>query len=259
MSRSPLRRRVLRFAVVASVLAATTGCSAARAGTAPYTDSHSTGGIVLYDKDGTAVTSGSTNDRPFVAKAVGQAKAPQPYDGDGRKATLLAFLPRKDADATQWHGRFLTGASAYTDPAHPTVVAPDGAGSLREFLDVYPTQWDGLVQLRIYLGVPGEATLTTSYATADIKVTGDRWTVVRGGGAGALGAALTLREGGADVPIEVRVDGSPAPSPTGSGGGGGPLPRTGTDVMTLAGAGALLVAAGVAAVVLGRRRKAVRA
>ncbi|MDG6101779.1 LPXTG cell wall anchor domain-containing protein [Dactylosporangium aurantiacum] len=254
-----LAGQVLAAAVLAAiVLAAATACTTGPASAVPYTDSRSTGGIVLYDKDGTAVTSGRTNDRPFVAKAVGQAKAPDPYDRDGRKATLLAFLPRQDADPTQWHGRFLTGASAYPDPAHPTVVAPDGAGSLGEFLDVYPTQWDGLVQLRIYLGVPGEATLTSSYATADIRVSGDRWTVVRAGRAGALGAAaMTLREGGADVPIEVRVDGSPAPSP--AGGGGGPLPRTGTDVTTLAGAGALLVAAGVTAVVLGRRRRAVRA
>ncbi|MET7419414.1 LPXTG cell wall anchor domain-containing protein [Dactylosporangium sp. NPDC005555] len=263
MTRAP---RLLRSLFAASVLAATTtACTAAHAETVPYTDSRSTGGIVFYDKDGKAVTSGSTTDRPFVAKAVGQARAPEPYDRDGRKATLLAFLPRKDADPTQWHGRFMTGASAYPDAAHPTVVSPAEAGSLAEFLEVYPTQWNGLVQLRIYLGVPGEATLTTSYTSADIKVTGGTWTVVRAGTTGALGAAgafgaaaMAREDGSAGVPIEVRVGGSnsPSPSPTG-GGGGGPLPRTGTDVMTLAAGGLLLVGAGVAAVLLGRRRRAV--
>lgn len=183
-----------RVALAASVLAATAAlttaaCSDEKPEQVPYTDGRSVGGIVLYDKDGKPITSGKMADKPFVAKAVGQAKAPEPYDREGRKATLLAFLPRKDADPTQWHGRFLTGASAYTDVAHPTVVAPAGAGSLAEFLEVYPTQWNGLVQLRIYLGVPGEETLTTSYTTADIKVTGDTWTVVRGAQTGAQSGA----------------------------------------------------------------------
>ncbi|GAA3194588.1 LPXTG cell wall anchor domain-containing protein [Dactylosporangium siamense] len=258
-----------RLTVAAVVLAAaaaltTTGCSADKPAAVPYTDSRSAGGIVLYGKDGKPATTGKTADKPFVAKAIAQAKAPEPYDRDGRKATLLAFLPRKDADPTQWHGRFLTGASAYPDAAHPTVVAPAEAGSLAEFLDVYPTQWDGLVQLRIYLGVPGEETLTTSYATADIRVSGGTWTVVRGGStkaAGRIGAAMAgaaVMDGETGVPIEVRVDGgstSPSPSPT-PAGGGGPLPRTGADVMTLAGGGLLLVVAGVAAVLLGRRRRA---
>jgi LPXTG-motif cell wall-anchored protein len=264
-----------RLASAASVLAvtaalATAGCSADEPAAVPYTDSRSVGGIVLHDKDGKTVTSGRTTDRPFVAKAVAQARAPEPYDRDGRKATLLAYLPRRDADPTQWHGRFLTGASAYADVAHPTALAPAEGGSLADFLDEYPTQWDGLVQLRIYLGVPGEATLTTSYTTADLKVTGDRWTVVRGGSgkaaagraaAGRLGAAMAgaaVMDGATGVPIEVRVDGStgPSPSPT---GGGGPLPRTGADVMALAAAGGLLIAAGVGAVLLGRRRRAATA
>ncbi|GAB3854128.1 LPXTG cell wall anchor domain-containing protein [Dactylosporangium cerinum] len=256
-----------RLTFAAAVLAATaalatTGCSADKPDGVPYTDSRSAGGIVLYGKDGKPATSGRTADKPFVAKAIAQAKAPEPYDREGRKATLLAFLPRKDADPTQWHGRFLTGASAYPDVAHPTVVAPAEAGSLAEFLDVYPTQWDGLVQLRIYLGVPGEETLTTSYATADIRVSGGTWTVVRAGSANAAGrlaaavAGAAVMDGGTGVPIEVRVDGgSTSPSPT-PAGGGGPLPRTGSDVMTLAGGGLLLVVAGVAAVLLGRRRRA---
>ncbi|MEV4517407.1 LPXTG cell wall anchor domain-containing protein [Dactylosporangium sp. NPDC049525] len=267
MTRGPVTRFAFAASVLVATAVATAACSDSKPEQVPYADSRSVGSIALYDKDGKAVTSGKTADKPFVAKAVGQARAPEPYDREGRKATLLAFLPRKDADPTQWHGRFLTGASPYTDVAHPTVVAPAEAGSLADFLEVYPTQWNGLVQLRIYLGVPGEETLTTSYTTADIKVSGGTWTVVRGATGSAagprtgnlVGAAMVgkaVRDGETGVPIEVRVEGTNSPSPTPTGGGGGPLPRTGTDVMTLVGGGLTLVVVGVAAVLLGRRRRA---
>jgi LPXTG-motif cell wall-anchored protein len=268
MTRGP----VLRSAAAASVLVATAAlataaCSDDKPAQVPYTDGRSVGMIALYDKDGKAVTSGKISDKPFVAKAVSQARAPQPYDHEGRKATLLAFLPRKDADPTQWHGKFLTGASAYPDAAHPTVISPAEAGSLAEFLETYPTQWDGLVQLRIYLGVPGEATLTTSYATADIRVHDGTWTVVRGATgtaagrhAGSMVAAAVVdaavMDGETGVPIEVRVGGTENPTPTPTGGDGGPLPRTGTDVITLVGAGLALIAAGAVAILIGRRRRA---
>ncbi|GGM73813.1 hypothetical protein GCM10007977_089210 [Dactylosporangium sucinum] len=247
-------------AAVAMVAAlATTGACGKDDEPVPYTDSRSAGVIALYGRDGNIVTQGKVSDKPFVAKAVGHVKAAPPYDGEGRKATLLGFLPRHGTDPTQWNGRFLTGASTYEDPARPTVIAPPEAGSLAEFLEVYPTQWNGLVQLRIFLGVPGEGTLTSSYATADIKVTGDTWKLVRGATTEAIGEQprdihpVGVRETG--VPISVEVSGSPHPSPSPSNGA--PLPRTGTDVMTIAGAGLALVAVGAIAVALGRRRRKV--
>ncbi|MET7396711.1 LPXTG cell wall anchor domain-containing protein [Dactylosporangium sp. NPDC005572] len=254
--------RLTRAAAAMSMVAvlATVGACGEDEEPVPYTDTRSTGVIALYGRDGNIVTQGKVSDKPFVAKAVSHVRAAAPYDGEGRKATLLAFLPRHGIDPTQWNGRFLTGASTYGDPARPTAIAPAEADSLAAFLEAYPTQWNGLVQLRIFLGVPGEPTLTSSYASADIKVTGDTWKVVRGATTEAIGEQpreivqpVGVRETG--VPISVEVSGSPHPSPSPSNGG--PLPRTGTDVMTIAGAGLALVAVGALAVALGRRRRKV--
>jgi len=37
-----------------------------------------------------------------------------------------------------------------------------------------------MIQLRIYLGAPQQPGLTTKYVTADIRVDGQTWTLLRG-------------------------------------------------------------------------------
>ncbi|MFG2037306.1 LPXTG cell wall anchor domain-containing protein [Dactylosporangium sp. NPDC048998] len=249
---------------VAAALALLTACGK-KEERVPYHDERSTGAIVLYGADGKAKTSGKLSDKPFVAKAVSQAAAPAPYDGEGRKATLLAYQPRENVSPELWAGTFLTGANAYSDAAHPTVEAPEQGFSLGEFIKQYPTRWNGLVQLRIYLGVPNEPTLNSSYATADLKVEGDTWTLLsarsdaaaRPRPADGLRLALGAPARDEGVPIMVNVSGSPMPSTTPTGPpGGGDLPRTGLNILFIVGVGIGLVALGAAVLVAARRRNA---
>jgi LPXTG-motif cell wall-anchored protein len=44
----------------------------------------------------------------------------------------------------------------------------------------FSPMWDGLIQLRIYLGAANQPMREHEYAATDIRVTGNRWEVVRG-------------------------------------------------------------------------------
>lgn len=159
----------------------------------PYTDPNATGVIGLCDKAGHAVTHGNIHDAPFVWRAVSSTPAPAPYDAAGRTATLYAFQPRPSVPPGQWSGDSLTAAARYTDAAHPMAQATGGDERLADFLGAYPTMVDGLLQLRIYLGAPGEPLYGLKYAATDIKVTGDTWTVVHGGAVPCTtGSAVSL-------------------------------------------------------------------
>jgi hypothetical protein len=243
---------VLMLAAVTIGTVAGRGRSASAADTVPYTDSRSTGFITLYDKAGKPIKSGNIDDHPFVWKAEGSAKALAPYDGTGRKATLYAYQPRQGADPSTWSGDTLTASTDYADPAHPTATASTVDFSLQDYLSEFPARWDGLVQLRIYLGVPGQSTYTVKYASTDLKVTGKTWAVVGGGpGAGAGGANIPGTAGAVDsaatgVPnggAQPGASGSTAPD-NGSGGGAGddeiPLSQVLPDIGTPPG---LIVAA----------------
>jgi hypothetical protein len=245
---------VLMLAAVTIGTVAGRGRSASAADAVPYNDPRSTGFITLYDKAGKPVKSGSIDDHPFVWKAAGSAKALAPYDGNGRKATLYAFQPRQGADPSTWSGDTLTASTDYTDPAHPTATASTVDFSLQDYLSEFPARWDGLVQLRIYLGVPGQSTYTVRYASTDLKVTGRTWTVVGGGpGAGSGGANIPGTAGAVDSAASgvpnggaqpLSASGSVAPDSGGSGAGAGddqiPLSQVLPDIGTPPG---LIVAA----------------
>ena len=180
------RRRILAGVAVLVTLLSLVACSKA----VPYDDSASTGALALVDQNGKAVTTGSVNDKPFVRAAVSLVKAPSPYDKPGRKAALMAFQPRKGVSPALWGGDFMTGSTTYENPNFPTAHGTDEDISLANFIAEFPPQWNGMIQLRIYLGAPQEPGLTSSYVTADIKVSGDTWTLVRGSSelpAGATG------------------------------------------------------------------------
>ncbi|HKD97416.1 MAG TPA: hypothetical protein VKB69_07395 [Micromonosporaceae bacterium] len=154
-----------------------------------YADPRVDGTITLYNAAGQAITSGSVRDKPFVAKAVESDAAPAPYDQPGAKATLLAYQPRQGAASNDWSGDTLTGASAYTDPAHPTVVSAPTDFTLQDFLDEFPPRWDGRVQLRIYLSGPNMPVRNTSYAATTLVVSGDTWHVASPSGSTAAAFA----------------------------------------------------------------------
>jgi hypothetical protein len=175
---------VVRLLAVTTILGCAvfgTSPSPALAEDLPYTDPNASGFIGLCDANDTSIDHGRVADQPFVRSAVSSEAAPAPYDADGRTATLFAFQPREGTEPTEWSGQLLTAATRFDDPAHPTAIATDVDDSLATFLDIYPPQWDGLIQLRLYLAAPGQPALTQGYAATDIQVDGDSWKVVRGG------------------------------------------------------------------------------
>ena len=147
----------------------------------PYVDPNAVGFIGLCDANDQSIDHGHVADLPFVRTAVSSVAAIAPYDGDGRTATLFAFQPREGTTPREWSGQALTAATRYDDPAHPTAVGTSVDDSLATFIGIYPPQWNGLIQLRLYLSVSGQPALTQQYAATDIEVDGDSWKVVRGG------------------------------------------------------------------------------
>lgn len=155
-------------------LASAALASPALAAEVPYTDPAATGGITLCDAQGRPKTSGRL-DEPLAATVVGGSPAVAPYDGNGRSAALYAYQPRRGLDPGEWSGMGMTALSRYTNPKHPMVEILPRDYTMRGFVLAYTPQWDGLVQLRIYLRVPNESVETSSYAATNLKVTGGSW------------------------------------------------------------------------------------
>jgi hypothetical protein len=154
----------------------------ANASAPPYTDPNAQGSIGLCDQAGHPVTSGRVDQTPFVWAAVSTQAPAKGYGGDGRTAALFLYQPRRGVDPGEWSGQLMTSSSTYTNPAHPMTVATGGDSSLADYLSTFPASWDGYLQLRLFLGAPGQSQYTQHYPTTDIQVTGKTWQVVRGGG-----------------------------------------------------------------------------
>jgi hypothetical protein len=141
----------------------------------PYTDPAVIGSIGLCNKAGQQITHGSINAKPFAWRAVSSAPAKAPYNAAGRTATFYAYQPRQDVAAGEWSGEMLTASARYTDPAHPMAAATSKDYSLKEFISDFPPMWDGLIELRIYLGAPDAQPDSLNYPATNIKVTGNTW------------------------------------------------------------------------------------
>lgn len=176
------RSRAKEAALVSFVAVTLLGPGTAHAADVPYDDPASAGSLTLCDAQGHEVRGGALTDRPLAAKAVLQSKAPDGYDGHEATATLLAFQPRQGVAPGQWSGEFVTGPSRWTGPVPAVAGALDDL-TVGELANDFPPAWNGFLQLRVYLGAPGRQAYRLRYDTADIKVDGDRWTLVRGGGA----------------------------------------------------------------------------
>jgi hypothetical protein len=173
----PLGRRTAALLAVALLSATALGAraSSAHADAVPYRDPAVTGQIALCDQGGHLVTSGRLDAQPFVWRAVSSTPAPAEYAGTGRKATLYAYQPRPDVSADQWSGDQLTATSDYTNPKLPMAQATTDDFTLQTFMGEFRPLVDGLYQLRMYFGIPGQSTLNTAYPATDIRVTGDTW------------------------------------------------------------------------------------
>ena len=182
------------------------GCSG-QGGAVPYRDANANGVIGLCSKAGTPIDHGKVSDSPFVWRSVSSSPAKPPYDAYGRTATLYAFVPKRGYPPEDWLGEQISAAAFYSNPAHPMVQATSGDGAvLKDFVQASPPTWDGLVELRVYLGVPGEATYNATYPATDIQVKGDTWTVVRGG--------TVACDSGSAVSSLVGTPPPPSPAPT---------------------------------------------
>lgn len=162
---------------------------------APYADPASTGGLTLCSADGKPVTGGRLADRPFADVVVGES-APAGADREGAVATLFAYQPREGVSPAEYSGSPITAATPYADPSRPATDVTAQAWSIKDFVTAFPAGFDGYVQLRLVLGSPARGTVTDHYDTADIKVDGDSWELVRGGHASCRNAAHAVTTGG---------------------------------------------------------------
>jgi hypothetical protein len=166
--------------LVAVAPVVTQGASAATA-KAPYQDPNAVGYIGLCDRSGHQITHGSTTTTPFAWRAVSSVAAKSPYNDAGRTAILLAYQPRRGVPAGEWSGQELTASARYSDAQHPMTAATSGDDSLKDFIAAYHPVWNGLLQIRMYLGAPDQSPYSFTYPTLDVQVTGNTWHAVDGG------------------------------------------------------------------------------
>src|SRR5919204_290416 len=90
-----VRAALLGLAIASSALLSPLGSHPAYADNrVPYADAEAKGTITFCDKARKPVHGGAVSDKPFVWTAVSSERAPAPYDGATRTATLFAFQPR---------------------------------------------------------------------------------------------------------------------------------------------------------------------
>lgn len=185
----PVRAVVVAFVAAGLVLAGVVvwraqGEEHVVSAAAPYDDPSAAGLLTLCAADGSPVTGGSVDDRPFTDLVVGETGVPDELDPAGAVATVFAYQPREGVGPEEFSGTPLTAATVLTDPATPAATVTEDAWSVGDFVTAFPADWDGHVQLRLYLGTPEAGTLSDRpYDTADLRVDGDRWELVRGGSA----------------------------------------------------------------------------
>ena len=98
------------------------------------------------------------------------------------RATLYVFQPIQYVDPGDWTGYQLTDDALFSNPAHPMAQATYADNPLIWPDQSMPPYWDGLYELRMYFSGPGKTPWTSSYPAAVIKVTGNTWILVQGGG-----------------------------------------------------------------------------
>jgi hypothetical protein len=163
--------------------------------TVPYDDAQSAGLLTLCSADGKAVTGGKVDDQPFADVVLGETALPSNLDPAGAVATLFAYQPREGVATSEFSGNALTATAEIADPARPAARVEEDAWTIGDFVTAFPADFDGYVQLRLYLGTPEAGTLSDQpYDTADLRVDGDAWELVRGGTASCADAESALRQ-----------------------------------------------------------------
>jgi len=235
------RRRGILIGVLGTMVAGLflgAGTSVAASGV-PYTDTRAVGSVGLCNAAGQAITKGSIHDVPFVTKAIDSTPAAAPYNGAGETATLFIYQPRQSVQPAEWHGEQLGASGRSSTPTHPTAIVTAGDGPLAAVLSDYPPLWDGLMQLRIYLGAPNEPIYNSTYDATDIKITGDTWQVVHGDSVPCgNGQSVSLEQALASAFPQLTATPSPsgagaaAANPSGKSPGASGKPRAATSAGT---------------------------
>ncbi|MET3962732.1 hypothetical protein ABIE44_002666 [Marmoricola sp. OAE513] len=184
------RTKVWIAIAVAGVLAGLViGWFVTRDDEAPYTDPAATGTLTFCDAQGKEVVEGSVKDAPFADLAVGSSGVDAQF-GEGGNATLFAYQPREGVSPEEFSGGLLTKATPLVDVKHPFAVISSRSTTLADFTAGYPATWDGYVQLRLLVAAPGSQA-PTDYNAADIRIDGDHWKLVTGGGGDCRSTART--------------------------------------------------------------------
>ena len=192
----------IAFAAFAAGVVLVPSTAALAKSSVPYSDSRSTGSIVLCNAAGQNITHGSVYDKPFAYRVVSSVPVPAQYRIAGRRATLYAFQPRQGVDPGSWSGDSLTATSTYTNPLVPMAEGSRRDIALSDYLDEYPSAWKGLVQLRLFASAPNAGVDNTSYPTANIEVTGTTWKLLDP-------VALSCTDGAATTPEDQLASSNP--------------------------------------------------
>jgi hypothetical protein len=148
----------------------------------PFHDTNVRGSLTFCNRAGQPVTSGSLNAVPFVWKAISSALAPAGYRTTAARATLDAYQPIQFVDPGDWSGGQLTGSSAFSNGAHPVAQATNADSPLLNFVQAYPPHWQGLIEIRMLFSGVNKVQLQSPYPAAVIRINGNTWTLVSGGG-----------------------------------------------------------------------------
>jgi hypothetical protein len=160
------------------------------AGNPPWEpDANSVGSLAFYDASGNQVIGGNINNTPIAAFVEGSAT---PRAGD-TKATLFGYTPVNGQVPGQWSGEALSGSTTYPNASAPgslgtstlpVVTGSSGDESLATYIADFPNSdtsttdgYGGIYQLRLKTSTTGK-TVTTTYDSVDIQVTGNTWSVV---------------------------------------------------------------------------------
>jgi hypothetical protein len=173
---------LLMAAPLASASVASTASVVSTAAKVPFTDPGIHGWITFCSRNDKPVTSGSLDTVPFAWKSISSAQPPTGYAGASGRVALWAYQPIQYVDPGDWSGSLLTAASAFSNPAHPVVQATNADQPLVGFTQAYPEHWDGLLEIRMMYTDKDKEQLSSPYAAAVLRVTGNNWTLVEGGG-----------------------------------------------------------------------------
>jgi hypothetical protein len=222
LNRHPHRVRaaITIAALAVGVLSAATPlAAAATTSKVPFTDPNVDGWLTFCSRSNQPVRSGSIDTAPFAWKTISSSAPPAGYQKSSGRVTLYAYQPIQYVDPGDWSGSELTGASAFSSPEHPVVQATNVDQPLLGFTQAYPLHWDGLVEIRMMYTAVNEPEIQMPYAAAVLRVTGSKWSLVKGGEAScSQGKGLSMET----VLLPKKdLEAHPSASPSGSAGGAG--------------------------------------